>query len=391
MAKNLTAAAIAKTLDAGTAVRVLVEQGRGGLVPARRLTGIETVAVTGYSVEMFEGTGFYGRRSRLYVLHTSAGDIRVNPSETLWAAPETPAAVKRAHVEALAENTERAAAAEVARGEARAVKLDAAAVVAGCDDVVTAVAADTTEYGDAVRVAVAEIAEDDRFDLTDAGRAVLAEADAEAARFVGPTSDAIKAAYIEHAPHLAHPEVLADWKTAEPRRTTDADGTKWVSHPAPPAEAVGVGQVWIPGLPVLIKVDTDPATVAPRERPAPPAVLDALPLTGPAWSMLAAPGLPSDLTPRDADVTPSGRLRSWVDALAWAVQRRLPVDMRDRGDISDAKLDDYVVDRVAAYVADRGGYGLDDRLAALRQVNDAADVEAAEWVRMIEEAGNRAN
>lgn len=98
-----------------------------------------------------------------------------------------------------------------------------------------------------------------------------------------------------------------------------------------------------------------------------------VPLTGAAGTPLAAVGLPTDLTPADADVTPDGKLRSWVDAVAWAVDRKTPRHRRTRTDIPDAKLDEYVIDRATVYVTQRGGYGLDDVVAALGQVLAAAD------------------
>lgn len=63
---------------------------------------------------------FTGRRqSRRYVIETTAGTFEAAPIQTMWLAPEDNAGVKRAHVEALAEDRER----ELAVHEALAAEL----------------------------------------------------------------------------------------------------------------------------------------------------------------------------------------------------------------------------------------------------------------------------
>lgn len=79
------------------------------LVPARTLTGddVQTVLVTDTSSALTEPVAGERRRSRIYTLATSAGPVVLSPHQTVRVAPETPAAIKRAHVAALAENVER--------------------------------------------------------------------------------------------------------------------------------------------------------------------------------------------------------------------------------------------------------------------------------------------
>jgi hypothetical protein len=79
------------------------------LIPATRLTGddVETVRVLGVTSALVEPE--YGhRRVRVYTVTTTAGTLEVFGQQTFILAPETPAAVKRAHVAALAEDAERA-------------------------------------------------------------------------------------------------------------------------------------------------------------------------------------------------------------------------------------------------------------------------------------------
>lgn len=55
----------------------------------------------------FRAAGRYEARGK-YIVHTTAGSFEAAPIQTMWLAPEDNAGVKRAHVEALAEDTHRA-------------------------------------------------------------------------------------------------------------------------------------------------------------------------------------------------------------------------------------------------------------------------------------------
>lgn len=73
------------------------------LAPARRLTGDDVITVRVIEVRKAPNAPY--RRTTEIV--TSAGSIFTVGHQTFPLAPETPAAIKRAHVEALAENVER--------------------------------------------------------------------------------------------------------------------------------------------------------------------------------------------------------------------------------------------------------------------------------------------
>lgn len=76
------------------------------MTPSRTKTGetVRVVRVTGKSFRAAQGR--YERQGK-YVVETTAGTFEAAPSQTMWLAPEDPAGVKRAHVEALAEDEER--------------------------------------------------------------------------------------------------------------------------------------------------------------------------------------------------------------------------------------------------------------------------------------------
>lgn len=69
--------------------------------------GVQVARVINKTAKMMEGRGFHRRGQRVYVIETSAGTFEAAPIQTMWLAPEDAAGVKRAHVEALAENKDR--------------------------------------------------------------------------------------------------------------------------------------------------------------------------------------------------------------------------------------------------------------------------------------------
>lgn len=103
-----TAAALATRIAAGEPVRILAGVTEDGRVfPAAKVTGNFVTTVTAVRVEHTTGHGFRGRAVRHYVFTTPYGEFALVASTTLTLAPETPAGVKRAHVEALAEDETR--------------------------------------------------------------------------------------------------------------------------------------------------------------------------------------------------------------------------------------------------------------------------------------------
>ncbi|MFG3715839.1 hypothetical protein [Micromonospora sp. NPDC047730] len=123
-AGKITAAALAARVAAGDPVRVLLVRedaewaARCGRVTPRwtnatRKTGVETLTVTATEVTMHRGGG--RRAERLYAFETGQGrTLNFSPAQTFILAPEDAAAVKRAHVEALAMDAEREAAKKAA-------------------------------------------------------------------------------------------------------------------------------------------------------------------------------------------------------------------------------------------------------------------------------------
>lgn len=109
---KINAAGIAKLVATGTPVRVLVEAGEDGAIWAtNRKTGVESVVIV--SAEAFQTPGGWHRTGRVYNLTTRDGRVikHVGPIQTFIETEETPAAIKRAHIEALEierERTERA-------------------------------------------------------------------------------------------------------------------------------------------------------------------------------------------------------------------------------------------------------------------------------------------
>lgn len=116
MNATITAAALAEKVTRGaTTIRVLVEERpSGNPAPARRKTGVVTARVVAVRSRMAARTSYRGKAQRYYEVQTSAGVVLMAPAETLWRAPEDAAAVRRAHVEALALNDELPAAAPAA-------------------------------------------------------------------------------------------------------------------------------------------------------------------------------------------------------------------------------------------------------------------------------------
>jgi hypothetical protein len=109
-----TASALAARIDAGEPVRILAGLTEDGRVyPAAKVTGSIITTVTAVRVEHTTGHGFRQRSVRHYVFTTPHGEFSLIAHTTLTLAPETPAAVKRAHAEAIAEDGERAAQAVV--------------------------------------------------------------------------------------------------------------------------------------------------------------------------------------------------------------------------------------------------------------------------------------
>lgn len=114
---KMTAAGLAAAYAKGQALRILVEHedadfaarmGREpNIIPATRKTGVVTVLITGTEVGMYR-TGVGGRAQRVYRFATSIGHIQAVPAQTFILAPEDPAGIKRAHVEALDMDQERA-------------------------------------------------------------------------------------------------------------------------------------------------------------------------------------------------------------------------------------------------------------------------------------------
>ncbi|HEU4751972.1 MAG TPA: hypothetical protein VFU47_02610 [Armatimonadota bacterium] len=109
---KINAAGIAKLVMAGTPVRVLVEVTESGaLVATNRKTGVESVEIV--KAEAYQTPRGWHRSGREYVLETSSGrrTVHVGPIQTFIETEATPAAIKRAHIEALEierERTERA-------------------------------------------------------------------------------------------------------------------------------------------------------------------------------------------------------------------------------------------------------------------------------------------
>lgn len=99
---KINAAGIAKLVMAGTPVRVLVEVTESGaLVATNRKTGVESVEIV--KAEAYQTPRGWHRSGREYVLETSSGrrTVHVGPIQTFIETEETPAAIKRAHAEAL--------------------------------------------------------------------------------------------------------------------------------------------------------------------------------------------------------------------------------------------------------------------------------------------------
>lgn len=90
-----------------------------------------------------------------------------------------------------------------------------------------------------------------------------------------------------------------------------------------------------------------------------------------ARTPVAAPGYPTDLTPPDAPLAPSGKLLSWVEAHALASDLHAPPGFREH---TDARLWKRLTDAARLYVAERGEdhNHLGTVAAALAQVIEAA-------------------
>lgn len=99
---KITATGIVTELAAGRRVRILLERTEvGTLAVTSKKTSAETLEVTEYRVAQGRTMG----SRRRYVFLTSAGvTMDFSPSQTFLLAPEDAAGIKRAHVEALAED-----------------------------------------------------------------------------------------------------------------------------------------------------------------------------------------------------------------------------------------------------------------------------------------------
>lgn len=102
---KINAAGIANLVAAGTPVRVLVETGENGAIWATdRKTGTESVTIV--AAEAFQTPGGWHRTGRVYSLTTRDGRVikHAAPTQTFIETEQTPAAIKRAHIEALTIN-----------------------------------------------------------------------------------------------------------------------------------------------------------------------------------------------------------------------------------------------------------------------------------------------
>jgi hypothetical protein len=135
---KINAAGIAKLVMAGTPVRVLVEVTESGaLVATNRKTGVESVEIV--KAEAFQTPGGWHRTGRVYNLTTRDGRVikHAGPIQTFIETEETPAAIKRAHIEALVINEvvdeERAKELEIPEEEPEAVQVARRVYAAGGD------------------------------------------------------------------------------------------------------------------------------------------------------------------------------------------------------------------------------------------------------------------
>lgn len=136
---KINAAGIAKLVMAGTPVRVLVEVTESGaLVATNRKTGVESVEIV--KAEAYQTPRGWHRSGREYVLETSSGrrTVHVGPIRTFIETEESPAAVKRAHIEALKINEvvdeERAKELELPEEEAPAIETETPAEIDSAEE-----------------------------------------------------------------------------------------------------------------------------------------------------------------------------------------------------------------------------------------------------------------
>lgn len=95
---------------------------------SRTKTGANVVIVRVTGKSFRAASGRYERQGR-FVIETTGGTFEAAGCQTMWLAPEDPAGIKRAHVEALAEDADRAAEIErAAASAAEAAVADEAAV-----------------------------------------------------------------------------------------------------------------------------------------------------------------------------------------------------------------------------------------------------------------------
>jgi hypothetical protein len=115
MTAKLTARKIADLVTDGEVVRILVQResdAQAKWMEREPVLGVTSKVTTGQVVRVLSVTSELdkgaGRRAvRYYTLHTSDGPVVLVAHNTVTLAPETPAAIKRAHVEALAEDLAR--------------------------------------------------------------------------------------------------------------------------------------------------------------------------------------------------------------------------------------------------------------------------------------------
>lgn len=93
----------ASKVQADDRIIVQVSAGTGEVRPSTTKTG-EGVFVARVTGKTFghegRGNGGYGRSTRFYTVHTTAGSFEAAPIQTMWLAPEDAPGIKRAHAEA---------------------------------------------------------------------------------------------------------------------------------------------------------------------------------------------------------------------------------------------------------------------------------------------------